>query len=253
MVYIDINRSNTDADPPLGSSWTQMWVHMWVHTLVIFLVYVTKGNNETNLSAEDTDDDIHTNTSIWSVADRKKLQHMTEFHQEYQHVFGERASIWTIMKRRISHMNPPMPKAICGEEMQNAYLDNSEVITEYTTDAQGNRIKKLKPIFIKSEPDGEHTHHVDSDDNLPAVPEENFTQKREVTVDSHSKSISSDDNPSNDRTITADSNSSAASAFEVISCGWEANPKGIEATLHQTAAGLPKCSRGISGPSFTYV
>ena len=44
MVYIDINRSNTDADPPLGSSWTQMWVHMWVHTLVIFLVYVTKGN-----------------------------------------------------------------------------------------------------------------------------------------------------------------------------------------------------------------
>ena len=46
MVYIDINGSNTHADPLLGSRWAQMWIHMWVHTLVIFLVYVTKGNME---------------------------------------------------------------------------------------------------------------------------------------------------------------------------------------------------------------
>ena len=44
MVYIDINRSNTHADPLLGSRWAQMWVHMWAQTLVILLVYVTKGN-----------------------------------------------------------------------------------------------------------------------------------------------------------------------------------------------------------------
>ena len=69
-----------------------------------------KINYETNLSAEDTDDEIDTDTSTWSAADRKKLQHMTEFHQEYQHVFGEGSSIQTIMKRRISHMNPPCPK-----------------------------------------------------------------------------------------------------------------------------------------------
>ena len=76
-------------------------------------------------------------------------------------------------------MNPSMPKAACEEEMQNAQLDNNEVIIEYITDTQGNKVKKLKPIFIKSEPDREHTHHVDSDDNLPAVQEENFTQERE--------------------------------------------------------------------------
>ena len=34
-----------------------------------------------------------------------------------------------------------MPKAICEEEMQSAHLDNSEVIIEYMTDAQGNKIK----------------------------------------------------------------------------------------------------------------
>ena len=44
MVYIDINRSNTHADPLLGSRWAQMWVNMWAQTLVILLVYVTKGN-----------------------------------------------------------------------------------------------------------------------------------------------------------------------------------------------------------------
>ena len=59
--------------------------------------------------------------------------------------------------------------------MQSAHLDN-DVIIEYMTNAQGNKTKKLKPIFIKSEPDREYTHHVVSDDDLPAVPEENFTQ-----------------------------------------------------------------------------
>ena len=78
------------------------------------------------------------------------------------------------MKRGISHMNTPMPKAVCEEEMQNAQLDNNEVIIEYITDTQGNKVKKLKPIFMNSEPDRVHTLHVDSDDNLPAVPEENF-------------------------------------------------------------------------------
>ena len=63
---------------------------------------------ETDLSAENTDDEIHANTNNWSHADKKKLQHMTEFYQEYQCIFGEGASIRTIMKR-ISHMNPPCP------------------------------------------------------------------------------------------------------------------------------------------------
>ena len=111
---------------------------------------------ETDLSVEDTDIEINRDISTWSTANKKKLQHMTEFHKEYQCVFGEGASI-RIMKRRISHMNPPMPKAVCEEEMQNAQLDNNEAIIEYITDTQGNKVKKLKPIFIKSEPDREHT------------------------------------------------------------------------------------------------
>ena len=141
-------------------------------------------------------------------------------------------------------MNPPMPKAVCEEEMQSAHLDDSEVIIEYMTDAQGNKVKKLKPIFIKSEPEREHTHHIDSSDDLPAVPEENFTQKREVTVDSYSESISLEDDSSNDRTLTANSDSSAAPAFKEAPCEWEANTKGIEATLHQIATGLQSVAGG---------
>ena len=137
-----------------------------------------------------------------------------------------------------------MPKAVCKDEIQGTHLDNSEVIIEYMTDVQGNRIKNLKPIFIKSEPDREYTHHIDSDDDLPAVPEENFTQKREVTVDSYSKSISSDNNPSNDRPITADSDSFTATNFEETPCEWEADPKGIKATLHQIAVGLQSAAEG---------
>ena len=64
---------------------------------------------ETDLSAKNSDDEIHAKTSTWSPADKKKLQHITDFHQGYQCIFREGASIQTIMKRRISHMNPPCP------------------------------------------------------------------------------------------------------------------------------------------------
>ena len=118
------------------------------------------------------------------------------------------------MKRRISHINQHIPKLVCEEEMQNAHLDTNEVIIEYMTNAHVNKIKKLKPLLIKSEPDREYAQHLPNDDNLPAVPEENFTQKREVTMDSYSESISSNDESSDDRTVTMDSNSSATSGFE---------------------------------------
>ena len=90
-------------------------------------------------------------------------------------------------------MNPSIPKSVCEEEMQSAHLDSNEVIIEYIIDAHGNKIKNLKPLLIKSEPDREYTQHVISDDDLPAVLEENFTQKREVTIDSYSESVSSND------------------------------------------------------------
>ena len=102
----------------------------------------------------------------------------------------------------------------------------------------------MKPIFITPEPDREHILCVDSDDNLPAVPEENFTRERERMIDSYSESISSDDNPSDEKTMTADSNSSAAAVFEETPIGWEAHPKGIEATLHQIATSLQNAAEG---------
>ena len=74
-------------------------------------------NSNTDLSIVNTEDEIYTDLSTWTPAEKKKLQHMTEFHEEYQHVFGEWASLHTIMKHRISHMNPHIPKSVCEEEM----------------------------------------------------------------------------------------------------------------------------------------
>ena len=201
-------------------------------------------DSDTNLSAVDTEDKLHTDISTWTPATRKILQHMTEFHEEYQHAFSEKASIQTIMKRRISHMNPPIPKSVCEEEMQSAHLDTNEVIIECITNAHGNKIKRLKPLLIKSDPDREYAQHIPSDVNLTAVSEENFTQKREVTMYSYSESISSNDESSDDRTVTADSDSSATSGFEETPCEWEADSKGIEATLHQIATGLQSAAEG---------
>ena len=202
-------------------------------------------NSETDLSNLHTEDEEHIDTSTWMPAKWKKLQHMVEFHEEYQCVFGEKASIHTIMKNRITHMNPPMPDSVCKEEMQNATIEN-DVIIEYITDAQGRKVKKLKPLLIKSEPDREYTQHIHSDDNLPNVPEDNFMQKREVTVDSYSETISSDSS-SEDRTITAETEDSISSMEDNIednSCIKETNATEIEASLHQIASGLQSTAEG---------
>ena len=100
----------------------------------------------------------------------------------------------------------------------------------------------MKPLLIKTEPDREYTQHIHSDDNLPNVPEDNFIQKREVTIDSYSESISSDSS-SDDNTITADSDGSTSS-MEDKTCVWETDSTGIEATLHQIASGLCNAAEG---------
>ena len=96
---------------------------------------------------------------------------MTEFHQEYQRVYGDKASLCTIIRKRIACMNPPIPSSICKEEMQDVNIDTNEVVIEYIMDAHGNKVKKLKGFFIKSEPNKTYVQHICSDDELPAVPE----------------------------------------------------------------------------------
>ena len=64
-----------------------------------------------------------------------------------------------------------------------------------------------------------------------------------MTVDSYSETISSNLS-SDDSTITADSDSSAASGFEETPCKLDTDTKGIEATLHQIASGLQSTTEG---------
>ena len=138
-----------------------------------------------------------------------------------------------------------MPDSVCKEEMQNATIEN-DVIIEYITDTQGRKVEKLKPLLIKTEPDREYIQHIHSEDNLLDVPEDNFMQKREVTVDSYSETISSDSS-SDDSTITADPEDSTSSMEDNIedkSCVWETNSTEIEASLHQIASGLQNAAEG---------
>ena len=196
----------------------------------------------TDLEEINTEDELATDTSNWSDKERKKLQHMTEFHKEYQRVFVNRASLCTIIRKRISHMNPPIPSSVCKEEMQDA--ESNEVIIEFITDSKGNRVKRLKPLFIKSEPNKTYVQHIPSDDELPSVPEEKFNQKWEITIDSYSESVSSDDEASDDRTITADSDSSEAQEFKDTPYQLETKATDIEATLNQIASGLQSAANG---------
>ena len=180
-------------------------------TFILLVMVEEQQTSGTDLEEINTEDELTTDISQWSDKECKKLQHMTEFHQKYQKVFGNRASLRTIIRKRMTHMNPPIPSSVCKEEMQDA--ESNEVIIEFITDSKGNKVKRLKPLFIKSEPNKTYVHHIPSDDELPSVPEEKFNQKREITIDSYSESISSDDEASDDRTVTTESDSSEAQEF----------------------------------------
>ena len=211
----------------------------------------------TDLSDILTENEEWIDTTNWTLAEHKKLQHMKEFREEYQCIFSKKASLQTIIKNRISHMNPPMPESICREEMQSATQDND--VIEYITDAQGRKIKKLKPIFIKSEPDREYTHHIHSDNDLPKIPEDHFTQEREITIASYSETIFSESS-SEERTLTAETENTTSSMGDHIedrtcikennitesenSCTKGNNVTEIESVLHQIATSLHHAAKG---------
>ena len=58
-------------------------------TLQISTSKDNRNDSNTDLSIVDMEDEIHPDLSTWTPAEKKKLQHMTEFHEEYQCVFGE--------------------------------------------------------------------------------------------------------------------------------------------------------------------
>ena len=105
--------------------------------------------------------------------------------------------------------------------MQSQSLDISEIVTETSTEPS--------PILLEEDNDIEELKE----------------QKREVTMDSYSESISSnDEESSDDRTVTADSDSSAIPDFKEVPCKWETDSTGIEANLHKIADGLQSGAEG---------
>ena len=79
-------------------------------------------------------------------------------------------------------------------------------------------LKNFIPIFIKSEPDREYTHHIHSDNDLPRIPKDCFTQEREITIASYSETISSESS-SEERTLTAETEHATSSMEDQIEDG----------------------------------
>ena len=43
----------------------------------------SQNDSETDLN-DNTEDEMQTDSSNWTLAEKKRLQHMTDFHEEYQ-------------------------------------------------------------------------------------------------------------------------------------------------------------------------
>ena len=82
-----------------------------VYNVIFTICFTAMASNSTSCPSEDntsgtdlsiipTEDEKQIDTTNWMPAKHKKLQHMKEFHEEYQCVFGKKASICTIKKNR---------------------------------------------------------------------------------------------------------------------------------------------------------
>ena len=71
------------------------------HLMIIIFIYsvMVEETSSTDLEEINTEDELATDTSNWSNKECKKLQHMAEFHKEYQKVLGNRASLRTIIQK----------------------------------------------------------------------------------------------------------------------------------------------------------
>ena len=104
----------------------------------------------------------------------------------------------------------------------------------------------MRPLLIKAEPDGECTWHMHSGGSLPNMPEDDFVQRREVTVDSCSGAVSSG-SFGEDETMTAEAEDSTTSVKDNVeddSCIKEAGTADMEASLHWVAFGLQSAAEG---------
>ena len=68
--------------------------------------------SETDLSIIPTEDEKQIDTTDWMPAKHKKLQHMKEFHEEYQCFFGKKASI-SNHNEKLNHPYEPTYARIC--------------------------------------------------------------------------------------------------------------------------------------------
>ena len=74
--------------------------HKTTNVYYLSCIAMASDTSGTDLEEINTDDERSTDISTWSDKKRKKLQHMTEFHQEYQRVFGGRTSLCTIVREK---------------------------------------------------------------------------------------------------------------------------------------------------------
>ena len=74
--------------------------HNTTNVYHLYCIVMEKETSSTDLEEINTDDERSTDISTWSDKKRKKLQHMTEFHQEYQKVFGNRAVTMYYYKKK---------------------------------------------------------------------------------------------------------------------------------------------------------
>ena len=103
-----------------------------------------------------TEEELEAEFNKLSASDKIRYNQWVEFHEHYQRMHGIAGTSSQII-HYISDMNKPaIPTETAKEELANVDVDEEQAQIIKIVDKDGKLVKKVKPILIKKELDGEH-------------------------------------------------------------------------------------------------
>ena len=173
-----------------------------------------------------------------------------EFHEDFQKEFGEQGSMRRLIWGIVNDIHPGMPEDDAKEEMKTAEAEEGEVTIVDVVLPDGTTRKRITPIFVKTEPDREHTqfYQPKEADTLPFYDEQLAHDLIRGPDDSPFESFdeaATDSSVylSDDEVISVESDSSEAEEFEekpVV----KIEPDAVDACLNQISSGLKAAAEG---------
>ena len=182
----------------------------------------------------------------------KKIKCNQFYLSHYQQQQQEKLSgmmhhkVWCRIRNEII---PKLPEQVAVEEMKCAKVEEDQVQVEKVVDVEGNEVRRIIPIFVKEEPDHQHTVHEPAHlpPGMPKLPPEATVSallNDEEPQSYDEEATDSEEYLPDDAALSEEADSSAVESMEddIVQVDIEA----FDAALNEISTGLEMAALGYT-------